>query len=246
MLRDDLISYSKPKSVAAEAYRALRTNLEFSMSGKNAKTILVTSAHVGEGKSSVCANLGAVFAMQNKRTLLIDADMRRGVQHKNFGLQNNNGLSNYLANINIDPNDFIKKTDIPNLFVITAGPVPPNPAELLSLDIMKELIKGVKESYDVVLIDGAPVLPVTDSVILSPLIDRVVLVVSSGETRNDELKAIKATLDNAGANIAGVVLNKVDLKSKLYGKYGKYGKYGNGYYYSYYGSSLDSQKKKRR
>ena len=246
MLRDEIISYSKPKSVAAEAYRALRTNLEFSMSGKNAKTILVTSAHVGEGKSSVCANLGAVFAMQNKRTLLIDADMRRGVQHKNFGLQNNNGLSNYLANINIDPNDFIKKTDIPNLFVITAGPVPPNPAELLSLDIMKELIKGVKESYDVVLIDGAPVLPVTDSVILSPLIDRVVLVVSSGETRNDELKAIKATLDNAGANIAGVVLNKVDLKGKLYGKYGKYGKYGNGYYYAYYGSGIDGQKKKRR
>ena len=123
MLREDLITYSKPKSVAAEAYRALRTNLEFSMSGKNAKTILVTSSHVSEGKSSVSANLAAVFAMQNKRTLLIDADMRRGVQHKNFGLSNNNGLSNYLANININADDFIKKTDIPNGTIFMEHPI---------------------------------------------------------------------------------------------------------------------------
>ncbi|MBR2289888.1 MAG: CpsD/CapB family tyrosine-protein kinase [Clostridia bacterium] len=234
MLKDTIVSYGKPKSIAAEAYRALRTNLEFSMSGEKAKTILITSSHVSEGKSSVASNLAAVFAMQNRKTLLIDADMRRGVQHKNFGLKNMNGLSNYLANINVDENDLIKKTDIPNLFVITSGPVPPNPAELLSLSNMKELIDGAKENFDVIIIDGAPVLPVTDSVILAAMTDRVVVVVSSGETRNDELKAVKATLDNAGANIAGVVLNKVDMKGNLYGKYSKYSRYGGGYYASYY------------
>ena len=252
MLKEDVISYGKPKSIAAEAYRALRTNLEFSMSGEGAKTILITSSHVSEGKSSVASNLAAVFAMQNKKTLLIDADMRRGVQYKKFEVKNNNGLSNYLANMNIDKNEFIKKTEIPNLFVITCGPVPPNPAELLSLPNMKELIDGAKENFDVIIIDGAPVLPVTDSVILAAMVDRVVIVTSAGETRNDELKAVKATLDNAGANIAGVVLNKVDMKGNLYGKYSKYSRYGGGYYASYYANDnedvekLDKSKKPSR
>jgi len=232
MLKDSIISYGKPKSISAEAYRALRTNLEFSMSSENAKTILITSSHVSEGKSSVAANLAAVFAMQNKRTLLIDSDMRRGIQAKRFELSNTNGLSNFLANINVKEKELIKKTEIPNLYVITSGPVPPNPAELLSLEKMKELVAALKEEFDVVILDGAPVLPVTDSVILSSIVDRVVIVASSGETHNDELKAIKVALKNAGANIAGVVLNKVEATGKGYRKYSKYGK---GYYSSYYG-----------
>ena len=246
MLKEDVISYGKPKSIAAEAYRALRTNLEFTMSSENVNTILITSSHVGEGKSSISSNLATVFAMQNKKTLLIDADMRRGVQHKKFELNNNNGLSNFLANINIKKDELIKETEIPNLFVITSGPVPPNPAELLSLQNMKELIKQSKENFDVVIIDGAPVLPVTDSVILASLVDRVVLVTSVGETRNDELKAAKSTLDNAGAKIAGVVLNKVDVKGKLYGKYSKYSRYGGTYYASYYSNEQENKEKKKK
>lgn len=246
MLKEDVISYTKPKSIAAEAYRALRTNLEFSMSGKNAKTILITSSHVSEGKSSIASNLATVFAMQNKKTVLVDADMRRGVQYKKFDLHNSNGLSNFLANINIDEDGLVKETDVPNLYVITSGPVPPNPAELISLDTMKELLELLKRTFDVIIVDGAPVLPVTDSVILSSLVDRVVIVTSVGETHKDELKAVKNALDNAGANIAGVVLNKVEMGGKGYGKYSKYGKYGNGYYGSYYGTEKEDGKKHRR
>lgn len=241
MIKESIISYAKPKSIAAEAYRALRTNLEFSMSSDNAKVILVTSSHVSEGKSSVSSNLATVFAMQNKRTILVDADMRRGIQYKKFGLSNSNGLSNYLANMNISEKDFIKKTEIPNLFVITSGPVPPNPAELVSSDNAKKLLNGLKEEFDVIIIDGAPVLPVTDSVVLSALVDRVVVVVSAGETRNDELKAVKSTLVNAGANIAGVVINKVDMKGKMYGKYSKYNRYGGGYYSAYYANEVEHE-----
>ena len=244
IIKNDIIAYTKPKSIAAEAYRALRTNLEFSMSGDGAKTILITSSHVSEGKSSVASNLAAVFAMQNKKTILVDADMRRGVQHKRFVVSNLNGLSNFLANMNVDEDDLFKKTEIPNLHLMTCGPVPPNPAELLSLNNMKELVKFLKESYDVVIIDGAPVLPVTDSVILSALVDRVVIVTSAGETHNDELKAVKNTLTNAGANIAGVVLNKVDMNAKGYGKYHKYGKGYYGSYYYYANSDKDGKQKK--
>lgn len=243
MLKGDIISYTKPKSIAAEAFRALRTNLEFSLSSDKSKVILVTSSHVSEGKSSVASNLAAVFAMQNKKTILIDADMRRGIQHKKFGVSNQNGLSNYLANINIDGDDIFKRTDILNLALITCGPVPPNPAELLSLDAMKELLRFLKDNYDIVIIDGAPVLPVTDSVILASLVDRVVIVASAGETHNEELKEVKSKLDAAGANIAGVVLNKVDMKSKGYSKYGKY---GNGYYASYYGEDQQEKSKRRK
>lgn len=242
MLKEDIISYGKPKSISAEAYRALRTNLEFSMSGEGAKTVLITSSHVSEGKSSVASNLAAVFAMQDKKTILVDCDMRRGIQYKKFELSNQNGLSNYLANINVKEKDFIKKTEIPNLFVITSGPVPPNPAELLSSARMKEMIQNLKEDYDAVVLDGAPVLPVTDSVILAAIADRTVIVVSSGETHNDELKSVKATLDNAGANIAGVVLNKAELQGKGYSKYHKYGK---GYYGSYYAYGTDEKGKKK-
>ncbi|MBQ9280429.1 MAG: CpsD/CapB family tyrosine-protein kinase [Clostridia bacterium] len=241
MLKENIISYNKPKSVAAEAYRALRTNLEFSMSGENAKVLLVTSSHVSEGKSSISANLATVFAMQNKKTLLIDADMRRGVQHKNFGVSNKNGLSNFLANMNIDENEFIKDTEVENLFLVTCGAVPPNPAELLSLPTMKEFIASLKKAFDIVIIDGAPVLPVTDSVILAALVDKVVIVTCSGETRNEELKSTKAMLDNAGANIAGVVLNKVDMGNKF--GYSKYSKYGGKYYGAYYGNDNGSEEK---
>ena len=167
--------------------------------------------------------------MQNKKTVLIDGDMRRGVQHKRFEVNNNNGLSSYLANIS-DDKDFIKKTDIKNLFIITSGPVPPNPAELVSTSRMKGLLEMLKEIFDIIIIDGAPVLPVTDSVILSAIVDRVVVVASYGETRKDELKTTHLALKNAGAKIAGVVLNKVSFKGKGYSKYSKY---GGGYYGSY-------------
>ena len=235
MLNDDVIAFKDPKSVAAESYRALRTNLEFSMSSNHLNTVLVTSSHVSEGKSSVCSNLGTLFAMQDKKVIIVDADMRRGTQHEKFGLSNKDGLSSFLANLNTSFEKIIKKTEVPNLFVITSGPIPPNPSELISSQNMKDLLQVLKESFDFVIIDGAPVLPVTDSVILSAICDKVVLVVSSEETHKDELKSAKKLLVAAGANIAGVVLNKVDFKQKNY----KYNKHG--YYNSYYNSSDDKE-----
>ncbi len=228
MIDNQIIAYSDPKSVAAESYRALRTNLEFSMSSGKHKVILITSSHVSEGKSSISANLATVFAMNNKKTILIDADMRRGLQSKNFGLHNKNGLSGYLADLKVDYKSLVKKTDIEKLSLINCGAVPPNPAELLSTDKMVELMNKLREEYDVIIIDGAPVLPVTDSVILSKLADKVIVVVSSGETHKEELKSVKSILENAGASVAGVVLNIVDMHSKGYGK----GYYGSYTYYS--------------
>ncbi len=228
-----IISYSNPKSIVSESFRALRTNLEFSMSQDNKKTILVTSSHVSEGKSSCAANLAAVFAMQGKKTLLIDADMRRGIQHKNFNVPKNNGLSNFLSNVGFKTDGFFKMSDISNLMIITCGTTPPNPAELLSSHRFKKVLDDYKSVYDVVIIDGAPVLPVTDSVVIAPLVDKVVIVASYGETHKDELKIVKSMLDNVGADIAGVVLNKVDSKKSGYSRYGKYRKY-NSNYYAYY------------
>lgn len=238
MVSDDIIAFKNPKSVSAESYRALRTNLEFSMASEYHKTILVTSSHVSEGKSSIVSNLATVFAMQDKKVVIVDADMRRGVQHKKFNISNKNGLSSFLAKMT-KYDDLVKRTEIPNLFVCTAGPVPPNPAELLSTQTMKDLLETLKKSFDIVIIDGAPVLPVTDSVILSSVCDKVIIVAAYGETHKEELKAVKQSLTNAGANIAGVVLNKVDMRGAGYAKYGKYGK---GYYgaYTYYGDNKEN------
>ncbi|MBO5143541.1 MAG: CpsD/CapB family tyrosine-protein kinase [Clostridia bacterium] len=245
MPNNEIISFAKPKSIASEAYRTLRTNLEFSLANGDLKTILVTSSHVSEGKSSTAANLATVFAMQDKKVVLIDADMRRGIQHKKFDISNQNGLSNYLANMSFNEKNFIKNTDIPNLSVITCGHVPPNPAELVSSPRMKELLDGLKEDFDIIIIDGVPVLPVTDSVILSSIVDKVVIVACYGETHKDELKSVKTALDNAGANIAGVILNKVEMENKCYGKYSKYSKYGNSYYGGYYSSDDDDEGSKK-
>jgi len=238
MALDNIISYSKPKSVISESYRALRTNLEFSLSADNSKVVLVTSSHSGEGKSSISSNLATVFAMQGKKTILVDADMRRGVQHKNFGLTNKVGLSNYLANQDLEEDKLIKKTEIPQLYVITCGVVPPNPSELLSLNRMQELIKTLREEFDIVIIDGTPILQVTDSVILSSKVDRVIIVASSRETHKDELKQVKTTLENADAKIAGIVLNKIDVKM------GRYSSYKTGYYYGYYAGYGNDEDKK--
>ncbi|MBR6253330.1 MAG: CpsD/CapB family tyrosine-protein kinase [Clostridia bacterium] len=231
--KNNVISFLNPKSIVSESFRALRTNLEFSMSQDNKKVILFTSSHVSEGKSSCAANLAAVFAMQGKKTLLIDADMRRGVQHKNFGVEKQNGLSNFLSNVGFKTQGFFKPTDISNLVVITCGTTPPNPAELLSSHRFKKLLEDYKSFYDIIIIDGAPVLPVTDSVIVAPLVDKIVIVAAYGETHKDELKLVKTTLENSGGDIAGLVLNKVDSRTSGYSKYGKYRKY-NSNYYAYY------------
>lgn len=218
-----------PDSCSAEAFRTLRTNIQFSVSTDEPFSLLVTSSFQGEGKSWNSANIANVFAAQGKKTLIIDADMRKGVQEKKFNVSNENGLANYLASINFNEKKFIKETGIENLYIITRGNIPPNPSELLASEKMDELIAMAKKEFDVVIIDAPPVLLVTDALILAPKADRVVIVAAMGETNRNFILETKNALEKANAKISGVVLNKAKLTNSSYYRYG-YGKYYKSYY----------------
>lgn len=213
-----------PNSNAAEAFRTLRTNLQFSMSGEDSFVVVVTSSFPGEGKSWNSANIANVFAAQGKKTLIIDADLRKGVQEKKFNVSNANGLSNYLANVNFSEKNFIKETSFDNLYIITRGNVPPNPSELLDSERMDLLIAKAKQDFDVVIIDAPPVLVVTDALVLAGKADKVVLVAAMHETNKNFVLESKNALDKVNAKLAGVILNKAKIDKKSYSKYG-YGKY---------------------
>lgn len=217
-----------PDSCAAEAFRTLRTNIQFSAPTEGSFALLVTSSFQGEGKSWNSANIANVFAAQGKKTLIIDADMRRGVQEKKFNVSNESGLANYLANINFNEKKFIKETGIDNLYIITRGNVPPNPSELLASPKMDELIRMAKEEFDVVIIDAPPVLVITDALILASKVDRVILVAAMNSTGRNFVLESKNALEKAEAKLSGVVLNKAKMKANTYYKYG-YGRYGNSY-----------------
>ena len=228
MLIDD------PKSVVAEAYRVLRTNLQFSAVDKPLKKVLVTSSVPQEGKSMVIANLAISIASTGKKTLLVDADLRRPKQHKNFLLENHIGLSNLLAE-NLPLDKVLHTTKVDTLHVITSGPVPPNPAEMLGSDRMYKFIEEVSSIYDTILFDTPPVNSVADASILSPRMDGVILVVEAGSTEREAAIIAKQQLDKVNARILGVVLNKVHQKSGSYY-----------YYYYYYGEDNEKIRKKRR
>lgn len=228
MLIDD------PKSVFAEAYRVLRTNLQFSAVDKPLKKVLVTSSVPQEGKSMVIANLAMSIANTGKKTLLVDADLRRPKQQKNFLLENYKGLSNFLSE-NLPLDSVINSTKIDTLHVITSGPVPPNPAEMLGSERMNRFIEEVSSIYDVVLFDTPPVNSVADASILSTRMDGVILVVEAGSTEREAAIIAKQQLDKVNARILGVVLNKVHQKSGSYY-----------YYYYYYGEDNERIRKKRK
>lgn len=221
----NLIAHENPKSPIAEAYRTIRTNIQFSGVDKKLKTIVITSATPNEGKSTVISNLGAVMAQAGNRVLIVDCDFRNPTQHKIFGLENK-GLSNCIA-MNKVAKERIQKTEIANLEVIASGPVAPNPSELLGSKRMEQVITELEEDYDYILIDSPPILPVTDAAILAGKADALIQVVAAGQVTPDEAKAAKKRLVQAGANIIGAILNKVEVSNSKYG-------YGYGYYY-YYG-----------
>ena len=234
----ELITYNEVKSIVSEVFRTLRTNVQF-MNTKGTKTLLLTSCFPSEGKSYVSANLAVTFAQAGKKVILVDADMRRGRQGKIFNIDSRFGLSNYLSNLdengmetNHDICKYIKETDVTNLNVISAGNVPPNPAELLTSDKIKTLLEELNKVYDIVIVDGAPILPVTDSLILSRLIGSTILVTCYKKTKKDDLSKVIKSIENVGGRIIGAVLNKVPSKGSGY---------ENTYYY--YG---DNNKKKRR
>lgn len=231
MAEIDFITHYDSRSPVSEAYRAIRTNLQFAGAGKQLKTLVFTSAVPIEGKSTTVANLAIVMGQDDKHILLIDCDMRKPVIHRRFGLLNR-GLSNCFAE-DLPLKEVIQADVFPNLDVVTSGPVPPNPAELLGSKKMKALLQEAAEAYDYVFLDMPPVLAVTDAALMSSQVDGTVLVLGSGDISPDEGKQAQSVLEKVHANILGVILNKVPQHHK------------SGYYYYYYYDE-DHHKKRRR
>ena len=232
MAEIDFITHYDSRSPVSEAYRAIRTNLQFAGAGKQLKTLVFTSAIPGEGKSTTVANLAIAMGQDDKKILLIDCDMRKPVVHRRFGLLNR-GLSNCFAE-DLPLKEVIQADVFPNLDVVTSGPVPPNPAELLGSKKMKDLLQEAAETYDYVFLDMPPVLAVTDAALMSSRVDGTVIILGSGDIGPDEGKQAKELLEKVHANILGVILNKVPQHHK------------SGYYYYYYYDETHNKKRKRR
>lgn len=230
----NLVTQNDPKNPAAEAYRVIRTGIQFAQAGKELQTIALTSCTPNEGKSTTIANLAVVLTQAGKSVLLIDCDMRNPTVHKNFNLSNKVGLSSCIS-MGIALSDAVQKTSIEGLYALTGGVIPPNPSELLGSEQMKNVLQRAKEQYDYVLIDTPPVMPVTDALIVGRFVDGMILVIASAEIKVEMARDVKNQLVNAGANILGVVLNKV--RSEHHG-------YGYGYYY-YYGNDGEKHKKSK-
>lgn len=241
-MKKEVIAHKDPKSPVSEVFRTLRTNIQFMNTDKKLRTLLITSTFVGEGKSWVTSNLAVTFAQTGKRVILVDADMRRGRQYAIFGVSPRPGLSNLLSEMEIYDNgtisenviDYIQETEVPNLFVISAGSVPPNPSELLVSTKMSKVLEELKKVCDIVIIDGTPCELVTDSVILSRIVDSTVVVAAHKSTKKDVLERIVKNIKNVGGNLAGVVINKIPVSSKAYGER-----------YYYYGERDTKNKKKK-
>ena len=208
LISNNLMVMDDPKSVVSEAFRLLRTNLQFVGVDKPLKKISVTSSNPGEGKSTVTANLAISIASTGSKVLLIDADLRKPQINKLFFLENYKGLSSLLAG-DLPVDSVINETSIENLHIITSGPIPPNPAEILGSTKMKQFLEKVSPMYDVILLDSPPVNTVADASILSFNVDGVILVVEVGSTAREACILAKEQLEKVNARILGVVLNKV-------------------------------------
>ncbi|OPJ55324.1 CpsD/CapB family tyrosine-protein kinase [Alkalithermobacter paradoxus] len=231
-----LIVHNNPKSPIAEAYRNVRTNILFSNIDENLQTILITSAGQGEGKSTTISNIALSLSDLGKKVLLIDCDFRRPSIHKKFGITNSKGITDILLE-NIEYQAYTQRTNKENLDIITAGQIPPNPSEMISSNKMKRLLEEMKKDYEYILVDTAPIGVVTDAAILSTFIDGVILLCASGEAQIEHAKKAKENLVKVGANILGVILNKLEIeKNRSYGYYA----------YSYEDDSDKNTRKKKR
>ena len=210
-----LITGINPRSVVSEQFRTIRTNINFSLPDTELQTILFTSSSTGEGKSTTAANVAIVFAQEGKKVLLIDADMRKPTMHFTFQTTNSPGLSNILTK-QWSLEDVRRKTEFTGLDLVTCGPLPPNPAELLSSKSMDALLKEGKKEYDIIILDAPPVLLVADSQILSNKCDGTILVVSSGKTEKRSIVKAKEALQTSKACIIGAVLNNFKLEKNHY------------------------------
>jgi protein-tyrosine kinase len=220
-LERSLITIEDPKSPISEQYRTIRTNVQFSFVDKTMRSLMVTSAGPGEGKSTTTANLAIVFAQQGKKVLLIDADLRKPTVHYTFRLNNYTGLTNVLTNsAPLLPS--CQETSVENLYVLTSGPIPPNPAELLSSKAMEQCMQQLYNEFDLLIFDTPPVLAVTDSQILANQCDGTILVIESGGTEIEAAVKAKELLEAANAKLLGVVLNKRKHREGGYYYYYRY------------------------
>jgi len=211
-----IITLRDPRSPVAEAYHALRTNIQFSSLDTELRTLLVTSAGSGEGKSTTLANLAVAMAEGGGRVLAVDCDLRRSSLHTLFGLPNTRGLTNVILDEAAGALP-LQDTPIANLKVLTSGPLPPNPSELLGSRRMTRVLEVLRDAADTVLFDAPPVVAVSDAALLAPRVDGVLLVVDAGQTRRDWARRARAQLEKVNARVLGVVLNNVPLDSQLYG-----------------------------
>ena len=231
-----LIAWLNSQAPETEAYRVLRTNIQFSSVDKPIRTLLVTSPSPSEGKSTTAANLAAIMAQTGQKVILVDTDLRRPVMHKVVGVPNNTGLTTALLE-NTAPavNGHLSSTQVENLSVLTSGPIPPNPSELLGSHRMGGLIERLSQQADLVIFDSQPVLAVTDAAVLGRQVDGVLLVADAGQTREQALAHAAQELQKTGANLLGVALNRLDTRRG-----------GYYYYYYYYYYSSDEHGKQRR
>ena len=228
-----LVAANNPMDPIVEAYRVLRTNLQFSSLDKPAKTIMITSPNPGEGKSLTLANLAVTIAQSGKKVIIFDTDLRKPSQNKIFDLPNHNGLSEIILATDSKASDYLQSTGIENLWLLNSGVLPPNPSELLGSERFKQIVDELSAYADLLLFDSPPVLPVSDAIILSTRTDGVIIICEADNTRKNELKRTAQELQRVHANLLGVVLNRVSVNSKHY------------YYYSYYGHSQKKGKRKK-
>ncbi|UCC63927.1 MAG: CpsD/CapB family tyrosine-protein kinase [Anaerolineae bacterium] len=214
-----LITLTDPRSPVSEAYRSLRTNLEFFSLDEPIRTLVVTSPGAEEGKSTVLANLAVVLAQGGKRVILADCDLRRPTQHTLFGLDNATGLTTMMVDETAQSEPPLRKTAVDGLRVLPAGPSPPNPAELLGSRRMKEAMAALLDQADLLLFDAPPVLAVTDALVLAVQADGVLLVVKAGGTKREHVQQAKERLERVNARIVGSVLNNAPTDSTLEGYY---------------------------
>jgi len=232
--REELVTLTAPKSPPAEAYRAIRSNINFATVDTPVSTILVTSAGAFEGKTSLTANLAVVMAQSGQSVLLLDTDLRRPKLQRLFGLDASRGLTNVLVG-DFDFHDVLQETGIPGLKFLASGPLPPNPAELLDSEKMANLINSLAESFDIVLLDSPPAIVLTDAAVLAAKVDTVICVCESGKVTREACREMKRLIENARGAILGAVLNKLRLSGSDYYYY----------YYYYYDYGRTGRRRKR-
>lgn len=231
-MKKEVVAHGDPKSPISEIFRTLRTNIQFINTDEKTKTLLVTSTLPGEGKSWIASNLAVTFAQTGKKVVVLDADMRKGRQYTIFDTPPTPGLSNYLSQVGINKKanitdeilDCIRKTEVPNLYLMPAGSIPPNPSELLVSPKMIKLLDKLKQAFDIVIIDGTPCELVTDAVILSRIVDSTIIVTAHKLTKKDALERAIKSIQNVGGKLTGVVVNKMPISGNKYEK--KYYYYG--------------------